>query len=149
MDGIVAREFEYLRSWVQLGIASQQVVQVSFPDSPAEDAGEAHDLLDRIGAYLEGVTEDFEDVPVALTVPTDHRAVLTATRDIPYGKQVRVERLATMAGLNPDDEDILDTVRAALAENPVPIVIPDHRVRDGPSGAPPEIEQRLRSLEDL
>ncbi|PSP51631.1 cysteine methyltransferase, partial [Halobacteriales archaeon QH_3_68_24] len=27
--------------------------------------------------------------------------------------------------------------------------IPDHRVRDAPSSAPPAVEQRLRSLEGL
>lgn len=149
MDGIFAREFDYLRSWVQLGVASQQLVQVSFPDRPAEDAAVDHELLDRIDAYLEGVTDDFDDVDIALTVPTDHRAVLTATREIPYGEQVRVERLANMAGLDPDDEATIEEVRTALAENPIPIVIPDHRVRDGPSAAPPDVEQRLRSLEGL
>ena len=33
--------------------------------------------------------------------------------------------------------------------DPAPLLIADHRVRDGPSAAPPEIEQRLRSLEGL
>jgi methylated-DNA-[protein]-cysteine S-methyltransferase len=40
-------------------------------------------------------------------------------------------------------------VREALAANPVPLLIPDHRVRDGPSGAPPPVEQKLRAVEGL
>jgi methylated-DNA-[protein]-cysteine S-methyltransferase len=30
-----------------------------------------------------------------------------------------------------------------------PIIITDHRVRDGPSAAPPAVEKRLRSVEGL
>jgi methylated-DNA-[protein]-cysteine S-methyltransferase len=149
MDGIFARESSYLDTWVQLGIASQQVVQVSFPESPASEATENHDLLDRIFAYFEGAKDDFDDVEVALTIPTDHRAVLVATREIPYGSQTTVEGLVGIAGLDPDDEDALDSAREALAQNPVPLILPDHRVRDGPSPTPPEIEQRLRVLEGL
>lgn len=149
MDGIFARDSSYLDRWVQLGVASQQLVRVTFPSSPDPDAEDDHQLLDQVEAYLEGVEKDFGEVEVALTVPTDHRAVLTATRSIPYGEQTSVKSLVGMAGLNPEDEDTVEAARAALAENPVPLVIPDHRVRDGPSGAPPEIEQRLRSLEGL
>lgn len=149
MDGIFARESSYLGTWIQIGIASDQVVQVRFPARPEEDAKEDHELLERVLAYLEGDPDSFEDVEVALTVPTDHRAILTATREIPYGTQSTVEGLVGMAGLDPDDEEALEEARTALAENPVPLIIPDHRVRDGPSGAPPEVEQRLRSLEGL
>lgn len=149
MDGIFAHESSYLGTWIQIGIASDQVVQVSFPARPEEDAQEEHQLLNRVLAYLEGDPDSFEDVEVALTVPTDHRAILTATREIRYGTQTTVEGLVGMAGLDPDDEDTVEEARTALAENPVPLIIPDHRVRDGPSGAPPEVEQRLRSLEGL
>lgn len=149
MDGIFARESSYLGTWVQLGIASQQVVQVSFPETPASDAETAHDLLDRIFAYFEGEKDDFTDIEVALTVPTDHRAILVATREIPYGSQTTVEGLVGMAGLDPEDESVIDDAREALSQNPVPLLLPDHRVRDGPSAAPPEVEQRLRSLEGL
>lgn len=149
MDGIFARESSYLGTWVQLGIASQQVVQVSFPEFPADEATENHELLERIFGYFEGAKDDFRDVEVALTIPTDHRAVLVATREIPYGSQTTVEGLVGMAGLDPDDEAAIDSAREALAQNPVPLILPDHRVRDGPSAAPPEVEQRLRSLEGL
>ena len=148
--GIYARESSYLDRCVQVGIASGRVVSVSFPGSLASEAASDHDLLDRIFDYLEGVEDDFEDVEVALTVPTDQRAVLEAVREIPYGSQVTVERLTRrIADFDADDEGDRDRVRAALDGNPVPLVIPDHRVRDGPSAAPPKVEQRLRSLEGL
>ncbi len=149
-EGVFAVESAYLDCAVQVGVASGRVISVSFPEAPDANAGNDHPLLDRIVAYLEGVEDDFADVTVALTVPTDQRAVLDALRGVPHGDQVSVEQLVQMtAGLDPADEDDRDTARRALAANPVPVVIPDHRVRDGPSAAPPAVEQRLREIEGL
>ncbi|WP_255150702.1 MGMT family protein [Halorarius halobius] len=148
--GIFARESPYLDRYVQVGYASGKVLSVSFPTDPDEGATEDHPLLDRIEAYLEGETADFSDVDVALTMPTDQRTVLERVREIPYGDQTSVEQLTAMvAGLDADDMNDQQLVRTALDENPAPLLIPDHRVRDGPSAAPPEVEQRLRSLEGL
>jgi methylated-DNA-[protein]-cysteine S-methyltransferase len=148
--GIYARESEFLERYVQVGMASGRVISVSFPETPDEEAGEELPLLDRVQAYLEGDEDDFTDVDVAMTMPTDQRRVLEAVGGVPYGEQVSVKKLA---GLTPEldaesDEDH-QLVRTALAENPAPLVIADHRVRDGPSAAPPAVEQRLRSLEGL
>jgi methylated-DNA-[protein]-cysteine S-methyltransferase len=147
--GIFARESDYLNRYVQFGEAQGRVISVSFPRERPDDASEDHELLDRIEAYLEGATENFDDVTVALTVPTDQRTVLEAVREVPYGENADCGQLARMAGLDPDESDDVRLVRTALAENPAPLLIPDHRVRDGPSGAPAEVEQRLRSLEQL
>ena len=147
--GIYARESGFLDRQVQIGVASERVLSVSFPTSPG-DAEPKHPVLDRVFEYLEGRRDEFTDVAVALTMPTDQRAVLEAVREVPYGTQVTVERLATMIpAFDAESEDDRDRVRNALAENPLPLLIPDHRVRDGPSGAPPKVEQRLRSLEGL
>lgn len=148
--GIYARESGYLERYVQVGTAGGRVISVSFPESPDDDAGEELPLLDRIQAYLEGEEDDFADVDVAMTMPTDQRRVLEAVREVPYSEQVSVKKLAGMTPkLDVDDDGAHQLVRTALAENPAPLVVPDHRVRDGPSAAPPEVEQRLRSLEGL
>ncbi|WP_440765986.1 MGMT family protein [Natronorubrum sp. DTA7] len=149
--GIYARESSYLDRYVQLGAASGRVLSVSFPDLPDEEATDDHPVLEQIFEYLEGLEEvHFDELQVALTVPTDQRAVLEQVRGIPYGEQVSVDALARMTPeLDPDDEDDLILVRTALDGNPTPILIPDHRVRDGPSAAPPAVEQKLRSLEGL
>ena len=147
--GIYARESTYLERYVQVGVAGGRVLSVSFPEAP-DDAGTDLPLLDRVEAYLEGSEKDFSDVDVAMTMPTDQRDVLQVVRDVPYGAQLSVAELArTTPGLDPDDEEAGQLVRTALAENPAPLVIPDHRVRDGPGAAPPKVEQRLRSLEGL
>ncbi|QSW98009.1 MGMT family protein [Haloterrigena alkaliphila] len=149
--GIYARESSYLDRYVELGAASGRVLSVTFPEIADDDAEADHPVLDRIFEYLEGLEEvTFDDVQVALTVPTDQRAVLESVREIPYGDQVSVETLARMTpDLDHEDEDDIILVRTALDENPAPILIPDHRVRDGPSAAPPPVEQKLRSLEEL
>jgi len=147
--GIYARESPYLDRHVQLGVAGEKLINVSFPAEPNEDAADEYPLLKRIFAYLEGEKDQFQDVDIALTVPTEQRTVLEALRNVPYGEDVSVERLARMAGLDDSEQDDLQTVRMALDTNPVPIVVPDHRVRDGPSSAPPKVEQKLRSLEGL
>ena len=146
--GIYARESASLDRYVQVGVASGRVLSVEFPGSPDADAGEDLPLLDRINASLEGEREDFADVDVAMTMPTDRRDVLQAVRGVPYGEQLSVAELAGMTpGLDGDGDRQL--VRTALAENPAPLLIPDHRVRDGPSAAPPAVEQRLWSVEGL
>lgn len=146
MDGVFTREFERLERAIEVGIASGNVISVSFP-AEAGDTGGDHPLLDRIEAYLGGESDHFDDVEVALTVPTDHRRVLEATRNVPYGETVSVDRVIRMAGLDPDDDGDRGTARTALAENPVPLLIPDHRVRDAPGGAPADVAERLRAVE--
>ena len=148
--GIYARESNYLDRYVQAGVAGERVLSVSFPTGPDDGAGDTHPLLDRIEEYLQGAKENFSDVSVALTMPTDQREVLETLREIPYGEQVSVEKLTGMVpGLRASESEDRNLVRTALDANPLPLILPDHRVRDGPSGAPPAVEQKLRVLEGL
>ena len=147
---ICARKSLYLDRWVQLDLASGDVLSVSFLTQQNPAGNPDHELFGRIFAYLEGKRDEFLDVSVALTMPAGQRSVLETTREIPYGKQVSVERLARMtSALNSDSENGRNEVRIALDSNPMPLLIPDHRVRDGPSAAPPRVEQKLRALEGL
>lgn len=146
--GIYAREMPSIERIVQVGYASGKVISVSFPDSMPDGAETDHAILDDVSAYLEGRREEFSDVDVALTVPTDHRAVLEAVRGVPYGETVTIAQLARMTpGLADDDSDDLQLVRTALAENPAPLVIPVHRVEDEPSGLPTDVERAIRVIE--
>jgi methylated-DNA-[protein]-cysteine S-methyltransferase len=148
--GIYAREAASLDCHVQLGIAQGTVISVEFPSQPAPEAASEHALLDRIEAYLAGEPDDFADAPVAMTMPTDERAVLERLRTIPYGEEIPVEHLARLVpGRNPADEADIRAIREALAANPAPLLLPTHRVRDGPGGMPPDTEQHLRALEGL
>ncbi|WP_181685889.1 MGMT family protein [Halorhabdus salina] len=148
--GIYAREAPFLDRDVLVGIASGRVISLSFPNDSPPDAGQTHDILDQIDAYLEGEPVSFREIEVALTMATEHRDVLERLRSVPYGEAVTVQELARMTpGLDPDNDDDRGVIRTALADNPVPLLVPDHRVRDGPSTAPPAVEQKLRSIEGL
>lgn len=143
-------ESPYLGRYVQIGIASGRVLKISFPQAPDDEASDTHEILDLFEEYFEGGRNTFKDIDVAITLPTKKRDVLLKLREIPFGEQISVQQLTKMTGgLSPDEEDAITLVREALAANPAPIIIPDHRVRDGPSAAPPDVEQKLRSLEGL
>lgn len=132
---------------MQFGLAGGRVISVSFPEAVPDDAETDHPLLDRAFAYLDGDDDHFEDVQVALTVPTDQRRVLDAVRNLPYGRTVSLDRVLSMAGLDADDADDVQLARTALSSNPVPLFIPDHRVRDAPGATPSDVAERLRSIE--
>jgi len=146
--GVFARELPVIDRHVQVGVAQGRVLSVDFPARPAAEAGHDHPLLDRIDAYLRGKEDGFGDVSVALTLPTERRRVLDAVREIPYGEETTVDRLARMtAGL--DDEEGPDAVHRALLANPAPILIADHRVRDSAGATPEDVAEHCRAVEGL
>lgn len=146
--GIFARQFESLDCVVQLGIASGRLISVSFPDTVPEDAETDHELLDAIDQYLDGELTALDDAEIGLTVPTEQRAVLEALDSVPPGSTVTVSRLARLAGLDPGSDESIATVRDALRNNPLPIFLPDHRVRDGQGATPAQIAAALRRFEN-
>ncbi|SFR40684.1 methylated-DNA-[protein]-cysteine S-methyltransferase [Halogeometricum rufum] len=145
--GVFARDSDRLGRAIQIGVASGNVISVSFPETAPADADADHPLLDRAFAYLDGDEDHFDDVPVALTVPTDHRRVLDAVRKLPYGETVDFRRVVRMAGMDPEDDDDVATARTALRENPVLLFVPDHRVEDASGATPDEVARRLRGVE--
>lgn len=151
LAGIYARSVPELDATVQLGVASGKLIQTSFPGTADANADAEHELLDRIEAYAAGDGEDdFRDVEIALTIPTDRRAVLQTLRTVPYGESTTVDSLVRRTpGLDPEAEDAAETVRAALADNPIPIVLPDHRVDGGQGATPGPVRRRLREIEGI
>ena len=147
--GIYARDSTYLDRYIQLAVAQGRVISSTFPATPEPDAGDDHALLDRVEAYLGGERDTFEDVRVALTVPTDQRELLETVQTVPYGETVTVDQLAAMTpGLDPDNEHA-NEIRAGLAANPAPLFIPTHRVRDAAGSEPADVAEKLRAVEGL
>jgi methylated-DNA-[protein]-cysteine S-methyltransferase len=90
-------------------------------------------LQKRIIAYFAGKPTKFE-APIDLTnLPAFTRKVLQVCTRIPSGKTVSYSQLAAMVG-NPRAGR---AVGNALAKNPIPLIIPCHRVihSDGSIGA--------------
>jgi methylated-DNA-[protein]-cysteine S-methyltransferase len=82
-------------------------------------------LQNQIISYFDGARVNFGDIPIVfdgLSVFT--RRILTACRDIGFGQTVSYGRLAKMAGYPGSAR----AVGGALAKNPLPLIIPCHRV---------------------
>ena len=79
----------------------------------------------RITAYFDGVRIDFMDVPIVLDgLGLFARRVLTVCRGVKFGQTVSYGQLAKIAG-KPRAARAVGTV---LAQNPLPLIIPCHRV---------------------
>ncbi|MFB6094578.1 MAG: MGMT family protein [Halanaeroarchaeum sp.] len=147
--GIYARESATLDRYVQIGVAGAKLLQVTFPETPAAEADDDHPLLDRLEDAIGGEAVTFEDVDVAVTLPSVQRDVLQELRSVPYGESVTVETLARATPTIADPEAGRDAVEGALRANPTPIVVPGHRVSDGPQSAPRAVVSHLRSVEGI
>jgi methylated-DNA-[protein]-cysteine S-methyltransferase len=101
------------------------------PDRAPDPAWRRDDqaLADAVGqlrAYFAGELRQF-NLPLAATGTTFQRAVWDALVSIPYGVTISYGELARMIG-NPD---AVRAVGAANGRNPLPIVVPCHRVIGG------------------
>jgi methylated-DNA-[protein]-cysteine S-methyltransferase len=77
----------------------------------------------QLRGYFEGSRRVF-DVPLALTGTPFQLKVWAALNDIPYGETVTYGELARRVG----QPDAVRAVGAANGKNPVPIIVPCHRV---------------------
>ena len=109
---------------------------------------------ERITAYFEGSHVNFSpDIPVVLdNLSRFSRLVLTACRNIRFGETISYARLAKKMG----QCGATRAVGSALAKNPLPLIIPCHRViqSDGKIGgfsAPgrTNLKAKLLELEQL
>ncbi|KAB1196995.1 MULTISPECIES: MGMT family protein [Haloferax] len=149
VTGIYARKSSTLDRVVQVGVVSGKLISVSFPDAIPDDAESDNAYLDAVLDAIDGADTPLDEIPIGLTVPTDQRAVLEAVRKVPRGESVDTGLLVRMAGLDPEADGSKRIVREALAANPIPVVIPDHRVRDAPSAAPDAVADELRRVEGI
>jgi methylated-DNA-[protein]-cysteine S-methyltransferase len=89
------------------------------------------EFLDRLEAYLRGERVSFDEFPIDLRKqPPFRRKVQEACRRIAYGKTLTYSQLAARVG-NPAAGR---AVGSAMSHNPIPIVIPCHRVVRGDGG---------------
>src|SRR5215831_1501158 len=83
------------------------------------------EVIEKIRKHLEGEVQDFRDVAVDLDGATAFfRQVYEATREIPPGQTRTYGEIAKAAG----QPGAAQEVGQAMAKNPVPIIVPCHRV---------------------
>lgn len=130
-----------VKSWLLKGL-----------DTPTYDKSLFAPLQKQIIAYFKGRTVNFrKDVPLALDYLSPFtKQVLTACRTIPLGQTATYSALAKKLGR----PRATRAVGSALAKNPVPLIIPCHRIirSDGQIGkfsapAGPRLKAMLLDLE--
>jgi methylated-DNA-[protein]-cysteine S-methyltransferase len=104
------------------GLDEEIIVDESAPSA------EAKDVMSRVVRHLEGNAGELEPIRIDLEKLTRFRAdVYVAARAIPAGKVMTYGELARAAG----SPSAARAVGRALATNPIPLVVPCHRVLGG------------------
>jgi methylated-DNA-[protein]-cysteine S-methyltransferase len=114
---------------VEMAFRDGRLARVRLVDAPAAQGGPDGEaeraVAARIARHLETGREDLRDVEVDLAaMPPFQRRVLVTLREVPPGATLSYGDLARRAG-NPQASR---AVGGAMARNPVPIVVPCHRV---------------------
>jgi methylated-DNA-[protein]-cysteine S-methyltransferase len=119
-------------------------------DNPKFEKNLLKPLQNKIIAYFEGKPVNFNEPLDLANHPAFTKKVLAACKKIPSGKTITYSQLAAMIG----KPNASRAVGNALAKNPIPLIVPCHRVirRDGsigrfsaPGGVP--LKKRLIALE--
>ncbi|HWE05260.1 MAG TPA: methylated-DNA--[protein]-cysteine S-methyltransferase [Rhizomicrobium sp.] len=106
---------------------AERNTQRRLPDaSPAEPAPEIAKAIAAAKRYFEGERIDFADVALDLDGQEDFfRRIYTALRRVGWGQTTTYGTLAKELGAGPE---AARDVGQAMAKNPVPLIIPCHRV---------------------
>lgn len=88
-----------------------------------EDAGLFERVIEQLRAYFAGELKQF-DLPLAPTGTEFQRKVWSALQGIPYGETRSYGELAREVG----NGNASRAVGAANGQNPIPVIIPCHRV---------------------
>jgi methylated-DNA-[protein]-cysteine S-methyltransferase len=93
------------------------------PDEWIEEKAPFKEAIRQLEAYFEGKLKDF-DLPLVLDGTEFQLLVWTNLRKIPYGETVSYGQLARRIG----SPEAARAVGLANGSNPIPIIIPCHRV---------------------
>lgn len=129
--------------------AFREELEAAWPDRPVVREPRAMEAAERqIREYLAGERTDF-DLPLDLSgLGAFDRSVLRATREVPFGEVCSYGEIARRIGR----PGAARAVGSALGRNPLPLVIPCHRIvrSDGTVGGYTggvERKRRLLALE--
>lgn len=150
--------------WMALAGAKGRLAQLTFGHASPDAALAALDpawthaarvgpwsprLAARLKAFAEGARDDFRDVELALRLQTPfQQRVVDCCRRIAYGTTLTYSQLAAQAG----SPRAARAVGNVMASNPVPLIVPCHRVVGAGGGlggysAGEGIRLKLRLLE--
>lgn len=149
---------EFGIGWTDLGVARLQLPGLDRAEllqrinrngaQAGEPSRAIEALINRIEDYAEGQAEDFSDVALDLAAVSDfNRRAYDVLIRVPWGKTTTYGAMARQLG----DVGLSRAVGAAMGANPIPLLIPCHRVlasdgRPGGFSAPGGAEAKLRML---
>ncbi len=102
----------------------EMAISKDFPDSDISKSDAAcTNIIKQIVEYFSGKRKEF-DLELDLRCPPFYKKALNAVNQVPYGKTASYKDIAVQAG-NPK---AVRAAGSANASNPIPIVIPCHRI---------------------
>ena len=102
----------------------ESIVHKKYPNQPIERNNAAlQPVVDQLKAYFSGERNTF-NLNLDLVMPPFQMDTLNVVKQIPYGSYLTYKEVAERAG-NPK---AVRAVGSANAHNPLPIVVPCHRV---------------------
>jgi methylated-DNA-[protein]-cysteine S-methyltransferase len=132
------------------GQATLHHLQRRFPESEEAAVSEqVRKIIQRIVALLSGEPQDLSSIPVAFDEASEfERRVYAAASAIPVGETRTYGQIAASVG----EPGAARAVGRALGRNPVPIIVPCHRVlaadgRTGGFSAPGGVSTKMKLLE--
>ena len=140
--------------WTERGVARLALPGAKLADRlsrwgrRAEPSGPLLLLIDRVVRYAEGEPVEFSDFELDLAVAPDfHRAAYNDIRRLRWGETTTYGDIARRMG----DVQYSRAVGQAMGANPIPLIIPCHRVlgADGKTGgfsAPGGVAAKMRML---
>lgn len=118
---------------------------------PVADAGRLADAVGELEAYFAGTLREFSlALDWSLTTGFARRVLRELAAGVPYGSVVGYQDLADRVG----EPDAARAVGTAMGSNPLPVVVPCHRVIEsdggiGGFGGGLEIKRTLLALEGV
>jgi methylated-DNA-[protein]-cysteine S-methyltransferase len=140
------RVFDTALGWFALGWTEGGIARVNLPGAEPDwlrerlratggiedDAGQGH-VVARIIAYAEGAEDAFQDLTLDLSAVSDlQRRIYEHIRGLGWGETTTYGAIARWLG----DVAMSRTVGTAMGQNPIPLIVPCHRVlaADGRTG---------------
>lgn len=127
--GLVGTEYALFRTQLP-GPKREKIKSLLLKNMPAAqfDKSFFRPLQDLINTYFEGVYVDFRNIPIELEgFKSFPGSVLSACRNIEFGRTISYSGLAIKIGR----PTAVRAVGGALAKNPLPLIIPCHRIIRG------------------
>lgn len=122
--GLVRDDDSFLRVYLPNEEISKQILQKKHPnENIIEDKSGFEDVINQLGEYFDGKRKYFS-IKNRMDIPPFYKIALAEVSKVPYGETASYSQIAQKLN-NPK---AARAVGSANARNPLPIIIPCHRI---------------------